>query len=200
VTRKPANLSGLDETKLQSVAPGVFYTKSDIVAVDQTIVTYLKTAANISLLKRARLCAHPNPNSTQHDMLIVSHKNSYIPPHRHFDKTETMIILEGRADAILFDENGQITDVLRMGSKDSGLLFFYRMPERQYHSLLIRDEWLIFIENTKGPFTVKTSQNAPWAPEPEDIEAGITFKKEMNQMVEDFFSQLSYTENHRNQD
>ena len=173
------------EKMLTPVAPGVFYTDADLVAVDHEIIAFLKTAASESPLRRARLCAHPAPDALQQDMLIVSHASTYVAPHRHHGKTETLLVLEGRADAVLFDENGTLTEVLNMGPHDSGLTFFYRMPENRYHSLLIRDEWLVFVENTMGPFSPDSTDNAPWAPPPNDAEAGAAYKLAMDQAIQD---------------
>lgn len=173
----------VSDDMLRAVAPGVFYTDLDLVAIDDTIVARLKSEAMQSPLKRARLCAHPSPDSQQQDMLIVSHRNTYVPPHRHLGKTETMLVLEGNADVLLFDETGTMTEVLPMGPRVSGRLFFCRMPQKQYHSLLIHDEWLIFVENTIGPFDPAMSENAPWAPPPAAAEDGAAYKREMERQM-----------------
>ncbi len=174
-------MPGIKSDQLIPVASGVFYTHASLVAVDDNIITLLKESASKAFLKRARLCAHPNPEAHQHDMIIVSHRDTYVPPHRHPHKTETMLILEGRALAFLFDEHGAITEVMRMGPRDSGRLFFYRMPEMRYHSLLIEDEWLVFAESTMGPFSPDSSENAPWAPAPMDRQQGAAFRRHMEQ-------------------
>ncbi len=169
--------------QLTSVAPGVFYTDAGLVAVDDSIITFLKKSALEAPLKRARLCAHPDPDAVQQDMVIVSHRDTYVPPHRHRGKTETLLVIEGRAQALLFDEHGTITKAMPMGPQESGRLFFYRMPEMQYHSLLIEDEWLVFAESTMGPFSAHSSQNASWAPAPTDRKQGAVFKKYMERQA-----------------
>lgn len=174
----------VSDDMLKAVAPGVFYTDADIVAMDYSIVSRLKTEAMASPLRRARLCAHPSPDSHQQDMLIVSHRDTYVPPHRHLGKTETLLVLEGTADVLLFDASGAMTEVLPMGPQDSGRLFFCRMPEKQYHSLLIHDEWLIFLESTIGPFDPKMSENASWAPPPTAAEDGEVYKREMKRQMQ----------------
>lgn len=166
----------MDNLSLYQTSPGVFYSRAPLVAVDNAIISMLKEEAAISPLKRARLCAHPDPAASQHDMVIVSHRDTYVPPHRHLEKTETMLVLEGRADAILFDEDGAITRVLPMGPQQSGRVFFYRMPERVFHSLIIYDEWLIFTESTTGPFSADASQTASWAPGTHDLVRGQEYK------------------------
>ena len=160
---------------LTEVSPGIFYTRQSLVAVDGSVIEQLKDAAIRSPSKRARICAHPTPEAVQQDMLIVSHRDTYVAPHRHLLKTETMLIIEGEAEAVTFDERGGIADVLPMGPVVSGRLFFYRMPERVYHGLLINSEMLVFTESTRGPFRLEESENAPWAPAPSDHGAGRRF-------------------------
>jgi hypothetical protein len=49
------------------------------------------------------------------------------------------------------------------------------MPQRQFHSLSIDSELLVFIESTKGPFLPGSSENASWAPAADDTAKGRAF-------------------------
>ncbi len=117
-------------------------------------------------------------------MLIVSCRDTYVAPHRHLAKTETMLVLEGVAETLIFDEDGGVTDVLPMGPVGSKRVFFYRMPERTYHGLLIGSETLVFVESAKGPFLPADSQNAPWAPGPDQVEDGRKFTEMLRTRVQ----------------
>jgi cupin fold WbuC family metalloprotein len=156
-------------------APGIFYTNSSFVQFDCGMISFLKDQAHSDVKRRARICAHPSPDADQHDMLIVSHRDTYVAPHRHLAKSESLLILEGAATTLLFTEDGRNVERLRMGSAESGLPFFYRMPARQFHSLSIESEFLVFVEATKGPFRSDDMENAPWAPAPEEFAAGRAF-------------------------
>jgi cupin fold WbuC family metalloprotein len=156
-------------------APGIFYTDCSFVNFDSSLVSFLKDRARVNVKRRARLCAHPSPDADQHDMLIVSHRDTYVAPHRHLTKSESFLVVEGAATALLFSEDGRNVERLRMGSAGSGLPFFYRMPARQFHSLSIESEFLVFVEGTKGPFRPDDMENAPWAPGPEEFAAGRAF-------------------------
>jgi cupin fold WbuC family metalloprotein len=164
---------------LRQTGEGVFYTDQNLVVLDKVIVGFLKESALAASRKRARLCAHPTPDSDQHDMLIVSHRQTYVAPHRHLVKSETFLILEGFANAILFDEGGTIRECIPMGPADSGRPFFYRMPAEQFHSLAIESEFLVFLESSKGPFTPGATEYAPWAPEPNDPESGREYLRRL---------------------
>ena len=166
---------------LREVAPGIFYVnKADsLVSVGADIVVHLQNVAASIPIRRARLCTHPQPDSDQHDMLIVSHRDTYVAPHRHSNKSETMLVLDGLADTLLFDEDGKLESIVPMGPYASDRTFFYRMPVNHYHGLRIETEFLTFLESTKGPFRKEDSENAPWAPPPEDGAAGKFFVKEI---------------------
>jgi len=161
--------------ELVEVAQGIFYSTRPLPIVDEGVIEFLKETARTVPRRRARFCAHPSPDAAQHDMLIVSHRETYVAPHRHLDKSETFIVLEGVADIILFDENGALEKIVRMGPPSSGLPFFYRMPARQFHSLSIVSELLVFMESTSGPFHPDHCDNAAWAPGPDDTTPGCAF-------------------------
>jgi cupin fold WbuC family metalloprotein len=140
--------------------------------VSERVIEILKDSARANSKRRARFCAHPSPDADQHDMLIVSHRDTYVTPHRHLDKSESFTILEGSACVLLFAEDGTLEQVQNMGAPASGRPFFYRMPPRQFHSLAIESELLVFLESAKGPFRASAMENASWAPGPDDAESG----------------------------
>jgi cupin fold WbuC family metalloprotein len=160
---------------LREVAPGIFYASRPFALFDSVIVGFLKERANVDPKRRARVCAHPSPDADQHDMLIVSCRDTYVAPHRHRSKSESFHIAEGEATLLLFSDDGAQVERIRMGPLGSGRPFLYRMPSRQYHSLSIDSEQLVFVESTKGPFRPEDMENAPWAPDPRDVQAGLAF-------------------------
>lgn len=160
---------------LAEVTEGVYYSPYALPLVDSGLIEFLKQVARTCPLRRARFCAHLTPDAEQHDMLIVTHRDSYVAPHRHLSKSETFVVLEGSADLILFDESGAVEKVIEMGAPASGRPFFYRMPPRQFHGLAMKSELLVFLENTKGPFRLDDRENASWAPDFHDSENGKAF-------------------------
>lgn len=160
---------------LTEVSEGVFYSRYPLPLIDSRLIEFLKGAARRSRLRRARFCAHLSPNAQQHDMLIASHRDTYVSPHRHLRKSETLVVLEGAADVILFDDSGDIVKTVQIGKPDSGRPFFYRMPPRQFHSMAIESELLVFLENTTGPFDLDDCEHAAWAPGSADIKHGKGF-------------------------
>jgi cupin fold WbuC family metalloprotein len=165
----------IDGMDLQEAAPGVFYTSREFVTAGADMTAFLKQAADTSPTKRARLCAHPSPDAEQHDMLVVTARGSYVAPHRHLAKSETFLVIEGEADALLFDNNGTLISTVAMGPADTGRTYFYRMPPRQFHGLHVLSNYILFLESTKGPFDPGASEHAPWAPDPSEATAGLRY-------------------------
>jgi cupin fold WbuC family metalloprotein len=167
-------LGAVDLSTLSEVAPGIFYTPHEFVLADDALILFLKDKARSTPVRRARLCAHPAPEADQHDMLIASHRDTYVAPHRH-PKSESFIVVEGEADLLLFETDGRLTRRITMGPPKSGLPLFYRMPAGRYHSLAIRSEVLVFVESTRGPFSRQDMEEAPWAPSGADVDAGRAY-------------------------
>jgi cupin fold WbuC family metalloprotein len=162
--------------------PEVIYTDLRFVTAGPEEVALLKREAATTPRHRCRLCSHPGPDAPQQEMLIVMRGDGYVRPHRHWGKTETLTVLEGRADALIFDEVGEITEVVRMTPYGAGGRFFYRMPEGTFHGLVFRSDWLVYLETTSGPFDPSRSEGAAWAP-PEGDPAAAGFAAALGQRV-----------------
>ena len=143
----------------------VLYAEDSIVQIDSLDIAELKLKAKKNPRKRIRVCAHKNIDENIHEMLIVHEKNCYVRPHKHTGKTESFHIIEGKADVILFHEDGSIDQVISMGEITTGLKFYYRLPPFRFHTLLIHSDVLVFHEVTNGPFRPEDTILAPWSPE-----------------------------------
>ena len=142
----------------------VLYPEQDVVAVDKSCLDELKRLAQLNPRQRVRLCTHRSPNDPLHEMFIVHMRDCYVRPHKHLGKSESMTILEGEVDVVLFDEDGSIRQVVRMGAPDTGKVFYQRLSDPIYHTLIIRSEFLVFKECTEGPFLRENIVFPEWAP------------------------------------
>lgn len=162
-------------TGFRFATPEVIYTDRDFVVAGAEEVRLLKRQAAVTPRRRCRLCAHPSPEAAQQEMLIAMLGDGYVRPHRHRGKSESLTVLEGAADAVLFDEAGAIREVIRMAPYAEGGRFFYRMPEGLYHGLVFRSPWFVYLETTAGPFDPARTEPAPWAPPETEPEAGRAY-------------------------
>src|SRR5437016_4797075 len=112
---------------LKEIAPEVFIADSPLVKVSRQDIEFLKDKLKHCSRGRIRLCAHQENSDLLHEMFIVLCQDTYIRPHRHFNKSESFHVLEGTADVVIFDEAGSIDEVVQMGNVASGKQFFYRM-------------------------------------------------------------------------
>ncbi len=170
--RFPRAMNG---TQIREISPEVLYSDGRFLAVGHDMIVTLKERARVSERKRCRLCFHTDADSAQQEMLIVMHKSSYVRPHRHIGKSETLTVIDGRADAVLFDSHGAIKEFVPMSSATEDGMFFYKMPEGIFHTLIFRSEWFVFLETTIGPFDPNQSTQAEWAPPETDQQAGHSF-------------------------
>jgi len=142
----------------------VLYSLEDVFTLSPQYLGELKQASLNNDRQRIRLCAHRSPDDSLHEMFIVHTNECYVRPHRHIGKVESMAILEGEVDVVLFHDNGDIRQVIEMGEPNSGKVFFYRLDQAIYHTLVIHSRFLVFHEITEGPFLRDMTQFPDWAP------------------------------------
>jgi len=130
--------------------------------------------------KRIRFCSHQSSKEIQHEMFIVHPYMAYVRPHKHLKKPESMFVLYGEVDYVMFDEFGNVTQSIQMGTYDSGKPFYHTIRTEVFHSLLIHSDWLVFLEVTQGPFDKENTVFAEWAPMEEDLQAVKTFVNKIN--------------------
>lgn len=149
-------------------SPEVLIAAEPVVTVNRADVDRLCARALRNARRRMRLCTHPSNDSKVHEMLIVHTPETYVRPHKHLDKSESFHIIKGSADVIIFSDTGSIQQIISMGDYASGRIFYYRLSEPLFHSLVITSDVLIFHEATNGPFVRSETVFAPWAPDESD--------------------------------
>ena len=156
--------------QLNRINNEVFVAKENIVVLGDEEIAFVRQQALSSPRRRARICAHRHSEDLLHEMFIALSNQTYIQPHRHRQKSESFHIIEGEVDVVLFEDDGSVHDVVRLGSFGSGRACFYRLDSLRYHTLVIRSELLVMHEVTNGPFDRRLTEYAPFAPGEEDPE------------------------------
>ena len=133
--------------------------------------------------KRVRFCAHFSSNELVHEMFIVHPRGAYVRPHKHLDKSESMMIIEGEADYVMFDSKGNVINKISMGDYQSGKPFYQCTRSEEFHSLIIHSEWLIFLEITQGPFNKKDTVFSEWSPGENEDEKIAKFMKKIQKGI-----------------
>jgi cupin fold WbuC family metalloprotein len=174
--------------RLNKKSNEVYIADEPIVATTRSEVDLLKQSASASLLKRSRICAHRHGTDSLHEMLIVLERDSYIRPHKHQGKSESFHIIEGVVDVIIFDDAGDVRDVIQMGDYPSGRNFYYRLADPLFHTLAIRSERVAFHETTNGPFRKEDTFFATWSPEEGDAVLIVEFNRRLKESVAAFLA------------
>ena len=136
--------------------------------IDKVDIKYLIKKAKNLTSKKYRLCMHQDTEAQVHEMFIVHPKNMYVRPHKHEGKSESLMVISGKAEYIIFKENGNIDKKIPLSSYNGHDKFFIKINKNLYHSINILSDWFIFLEVTKGPFYRQDTIFPDWAPSPED--------------------------------
>ena len=113
---------------------------------------------------------HHSSEDRTHEMLIVFHRSSFMPPHRHpKGKSESYHVVEGAMNVYFFNDKGQVTKNIEMGELGSGKSFLYRLSKNFWHMPVPTSEWLVYHETYSGPFNKEYDvEFAPWGPREEN--------------------------------
>ena len=155
----------------------------------QLDINALKNQADKTKRKRIRICIHKSDEEIVQEMFIVHTKNTYIRPHKHLFKNESLHVLEGKTNILLFDELGKVKKVVQMGDFRTGLPFYMKTDKPMYHSMIITSDKLVFLEVTNGPFRKTETQFAPWSPDESDIKNVNNYLHTLTLETKKFLSQ-----------
>ena len=87
-------------------------------------------------------------------------------PHRHpqAGRWELFVILKGRADVLLFDQNGTVID--RVSLSAEGPAYIVEIPPQTWHTLISQQSGTVLFEIKHGPYQALTDKDfAQWAPQ-----------------------------------
>lgn len=169
--------------KIKEISKEVYVSDDLIVKVGRQDIDFLKSKVSDTERKRIRLCAHKNVDDKLHEMFIALSKETYVRPHKHINKAESLHVMEGLVDVFFFDEAGNISEIVPLGDYLSGRQFFYRIAGPIYHTLVIRSDVLVFHETTEGPFIRANTVFAPWSPEDHNSAAITEFISNLSKLV-----------------
>ena len=160
----------------------VLYSKGSLTCINSGDIDSLKHRAKRNGKKKIRICCHQSVASPLHEMLIVHAKGSYVRPHRHIRKYESIHLIEGLLEVVLFDHDGQINRVIQMGERSTGLVFYYKLSAPVYHTVIPVSDVVVFHETTDGPFRLEETVYADWAPAYDVPEAGQRYISEVKRI------------------
>lgn len=151
--------------------------------ITKDFIKELEQRAQANTLKKYRFCLHQNPESTLHEMIIVTTKDDMKYPDKHIETTESNIILKGKLLVVFFGEKGNIQKVFIL---DPEQLFYYRCEKNQYHMTIPLTDVAIYVEIKEGPFHDKSNIFPEWAPDRNDLKSMRIFNEEIKRRALNF--------------
>lgn len=145
--------------------PGVFYNEESILEVGEDWVSRLKSEAQLSPRRRARLCLHRGSQDSVQEMLIVFCRDALVRPHRSLDKSESFHVVAGELRVLIFDDNGRVAQTFDMGPPGSGKTFMCRFASGPWYTYIPLSEFIAVHETARGPFLSSDTVFPNWAPE-----------------------------------
>lgn len=127
-------------------------------------IAELKRQADTSEKQRSRLNLHSSVDDVIQEMIIVFSSACRMPPHKNLLRSESVHVIEGNLDLLVFDQEGGLTELLTLAPYSSGKTFMYRMQDDLWHTLVPRSPHVVVHEIIRGPFRPENTINAPWAP------------------------------------
>jgi cupin fold WbuC family metalloprotein len=185
-------LAATSPTTLRMVqqSPEVFLSDEPVGKFGHRELDILRKALPKSSRKRVRVCMHNSVEDRFQEMFITFAKGSYLTASKHLGKDESVDVVEGKADFVLFNDAGEITNVISVGDPSTGLPFYMRTPHERWHAWIVRSDVFTVHETTEGPFRREDTILAPWSPaNVDDLVAVPRYQKKLEAEVAGFLAQ-----------
>lgn len=129
-----------------------FYAVDGLLSISDAELAVLKAEMVNTPRQRLRICTHANADAALHEMFVCYTRSTAIAPHKHVGKDETFYVIEGDMDFILYNDTGDVKQILPMGPPGSGKAFCVRVPASTFHSVRVNSDFVVLHEATRGPF------------------------------------------------
>ena len=131
--------------------------------VTRDVFAQMLEQATASPRRRSNYNLHEEAAAPIQRLFIAAKKDSYFRVHRHPGKWEFSIVVRGLFDVLTFDDQGLLTQRIRVGPNAD--VYAFELPPNTYHTWLPLEDDALFFEVKEGPYDATTAaQFAPWAP------------------------------------
>ena len=99
----------------------------------------------------------PEWRDTSQRMLNVMMKDTVIPIHRHTETSETVIVLRGSGDEVIYDDKGQEVErvTIQYGSECSAV----QVPRNVYHTFIPHEDGTVIFEAKDRAFDPESTED-----------------------------------------
>ena len=139
--------------------------------IDTAALEAATRAAQASPRGRKNVNLHRDEADPSQRLLNAIEPRSYVPPHCHADKDETITVLRGRLGVVTFDPAGTPGEARVVGPAEQVLAV--TLPAGTLHSVVSLAEGTVFFESKSGPYRpLEPGEKVGWAPAEGDPQAG----------------------------
>lgn len=136
----------------------------DLVSIGHHQLAELSERARQTQRLRQNLNVHARLDDPVNRLLNAVEPGSYVRPHRHSERSETLLAVRGSFDVVFFDDDGCVLERSRLGGQGALLLEY---PPNTWHTLTALEPGSVFFEVKRGPYTPAGPEDflAGWPPE-----------------------------------
>lgn len=114
----------------------------------------LKEEAKRTSKLRANYCLHESQEDNIQKMINVILPDSEVPIHRHLYSDETLVVLRGRIEIVMYDENGIEKERNELSHQDNQII---DIKKGLWHSIAVTEP-VCLLEIKEGPYRPLVSQ------------------------------------------
>lgn len=133
--------------------------------ISKSVLDQLSSEAAGSSRRRKNLNMHDAYDDPCQRLFNAMEPGTYIRPHRHVDppKPECFMAVRGKMALVVFDDNGEILQVVPFGSGCD--VTAIELPPGKWHTLIVLEKGSIFFETKPGPYAPLSDKDfAAWSP------------------------------------
>ena len=126
--------------------------------ISSQLLKELEKKALLSEKKRYRINLHRDLNASIQQMLIYMSSESEVPVHKHSDREETYVLLDGSVKLNIYSEDLKLCNSTILTPVTESGIFIFQTLKNQWHDLEILTPHVLFLETTSGPFSPENTQ------------------------------------------
>lgn len=113
--------------------------------------------------RRKNLNLHESLGDPVQRLLNGFEPGTYVRPHRHRDKWELFVLLQGAAAVLTFEDDGRVLERAELNAGDGARVV--EIPEATWHTLVSLMPGTVLFEVKRGPYGgPAAAEFASWAP------------------------------------
>ncbi|MCI1785945.1 MAG: WbuC family cupin fold metalloprotein [Bacteroidales bacterium] len=128
-----------------------------MIAIDKSVLDALVEQAKQSPRKRMNLDLRDSEDDSSQRMLNALEPGTEIPVHRHNETSETVVVIQGLVEEVLFDDAGRET--ARYHLEPGSNLSAVNVPIGRYHTCVSLRSGSVIMEFKNGKYDPESTED-----------------------------------------